>query len=132
MGSNLTVQFKITTYTIYLVAEMVKYLSVMQETRVHPWIRKIPWRREQQPTPVFLPGESHGQEAWWATVHGSSRESDTTERLSLSPSACSQVSLQYWIFFYGLSHFLIYLLIYFTKMLLIYFICCFLSLSARK
>jgi len=23
-----------------------------------PWVRKIPWR---QPTPVFLPGESHGQ-----------------------------------------------------------------------
>ena len=25
------------------------------------WVRKIPWRREGQPTPVFLPGESHGQ-----------------------------------------------------------------------
>ena len=27
----------------------------------NPWIRKIPWRREWQPTPVFLPGEFHGQ-----------------------------------------------------------------------
>ena len=27
------------------------------------------WRREWQPTPVLLPGESHGQRAWWATVH---------------------------------------------------------------
>ena len=26
-----------------------------------PWVRKIPWRRAWQPTPVFLPGESHGQ-----------------------------------------------------------------------
>ena len=25
------------------------------------WIRKIPWRRKWQPTPVFLPRESHGQ-----------------------------------------------------------------------
>ena len=25
-----------------------------------PWVRKIPWRRSWQPTPVFLPGESHG------------------------------------------------------------------------
>ena len=25
------------------------------------WVRKIPWRRAQQPTPVFLPGEPHGQ-----------------------------------------------------------------------
>ena len=26
-----------------------------------PWVRKTPWRRKRQPTPVFLPGESHGQ-----------------------------------------------------------------------
>ena len=26
-----------------------------------PWLRKIPWRRAQQPTSVFLSGESHGQ-----------------------------------------------------------------------
>ena len=25
-----------------------------------PWVRKIPWRKAWQPTPVFLPGESHG------------------------------------------------------------------------
>ena len=29
--------------------------------RFIPWVRKIPWRGEWQPTPVFLPGESHGQ-----------------------------------------------------------------------
>ena len=27
-----------------------------------PWVGKIPWRRAWQPTPVFLPGESHGPE----------------------------------------------------------------------
>ena len=27
----------------------------------NPWIRKIPWRRKRQPTPIFLPGKSHGQ-----------------------------------------------------------------------
>ena len=27
----------------------------------NPWVKKIPWRRAWQPTPVFLPGESHGQ-----------------------------------------------------------------------
>ena len=26
-----------------------------------PWFGKIPWRRKRQPTPVFLPAESHGQ-----------------------------------------------------------------------
>ena len=30
------------------------------EMWVHPWIRKLPWRRKWQPTPVFLPGGSHG------------------------------------------------------------------------
>ena len=33
----------------------------MQETQVQSLVRKIPWRREQQPIPVFLPGEFHGQ-----------------------------------------------------------------------
>ena len=35
----------------------------------NPWVEKIPWRRAWQSTPVFLPGESHGQKAWRATVH---------------------------------------------------------------
>ena len=26
-----------------------------------PWVGKIPWRREWQPTPVFLPVKFHGQ-----------------------------------------------------------------------
>ena len=30
-----------------------------------PWVRKIPWRRKWKPTPVFLPGKSHGQ---WGLV----------------------------------------------------------------
>jgi len=29
--------------------------------KFNPWVRKIPWRRKWQPTPIFLPGESHGQ-----------------------------------------------------------------------
>ena len=27
----------------------------------NPWAGKIPWRKKWQPTPVFLPGKSHGQ-----------------------------------------------------------------------
>ena len=44
-----------------LLAQMVKNLSAMQETGFDPWVGTIPWRRAWQPTPVFLPGESHGQ-----------------------------------------------------------------------
>ena len=40
---------------------MIKNLPVMQKTCVQPWVRKIPWRREWLPTPVFLSGEFHGQ-----------------------------------------------------------------------
>ena len=29
--------------------------------RFYPWVGKMPWRRAWQPTPVFFPGESHGQ-----------------------------------------------------------------------
>ena len=29
--------------------------------RFDPWVRKIPWRRARQPTPVFFPGKLHGQ-----------------------------------------------------------------------
>ena len=43
------------------------------------WVGKILWKREWQPTPVFLPGESHEQRSLVATVHGVA-ESDTTER----------------------------------------------------
>ena len=31
------------------------------EANFNPWFGKIPWRREWLPTPIFLPGESHGQ-----------------------------------------------------------------------
>ena len=35
-----------------------------------PWVGKIPRRKAQQPTPVFLPGEPHGQgRGWRATVY---------------------------------------------------------------
>ena len=47
--------------TGFLVAQMVKNLPTMQETWVQSLVGKTSWRREWQCTPVFLPGESHGQ-----------------------------------------------------------------------
>ena len=44
-----------------------------------PWVRKIPWRRKWQPTPVFLSEKSHGQTSLWATVQSSQRAGDPTE-----------------------------------------------------
>ena len=31
--------------------------------RFDPWVGKIPWRKKWQTTPVFLPGEAHGQKS---------------------------------------------------------------------
>ena len=39
----------------------------------NPWIRKIPWRRKWQPTPVFLPRKSHGQKSLAGQSVGSQR-----------------------------------------------------------
>ena len=44
-----------------------------------PWVGKIPWRGEQQPTPVFLPRESHGQRSLVGYSPQGHKESDTTE-----------------------------------------------------
>ena len=49
-----------------------------ERPRFDSWVRKIPWRGEWLPTLVFFPGESHGQRS----LRGSSKDSDTTERLT--------------------------------------------------
>ena len=45
------------------------------------WVRKTPWRTKWQPTPVFLPRESHGQKSVVGYSPWGRKESDTTERL---------------------------------------------------
>ena len=47
-----------------------------------PGLGRSPWRREQLPTPVFLPGEFHGQRSLVGYSPWGHKESDTTERLS--------------------------------------------------
>ena len=54
--------------------------------RFDPWVGKVPWRRKWQPTPVFLPGESHGQRNLTDYSPWGHKELDTTERLTLSLS----------------------------------------------
>ena len=49
-----------------------------------PWVRKIPWRREWLPSPVSLPGESHGQRSLVGCSPWGRKESDTTDQLTLS------------------------------------------------
>ena len=55
------------------------------------WARKTPWRRAWQPTPVFLPGESHGQRSLAGYSPWGCKESDRTEVTSRIHSESSQV-----------------------------------------
>ena len=56
---------------------MVKNLQC-RRLRFSPWVRK--WLT----TPVFLPGESHGQRSLEGYSLGGHKESDTTEQLTLT------------------------------------------------
>ena len=66
-----------------LVAQTVENLPVMQEQgpMFDPWIRNIPWRRKWQLTPVFLPGEFHGQRTMAGCSSCGLQESETTKGL---------------------------------------------------
>ena len=46
------------------------------------WVGKIPWRREWQSTPIFLPEESHGQGSLVGYSPWCRKELDMTEQLS--------------------------------------------------
>ena len=66
-----------------LVAQRLKCLPPMQETRVRSLGREDPLEKKMASTPVFLPGESHGRRSLVGYSPWGRKESDTTERLHL-------------------------------------------------
>ena len=72
------------TYASYHVLGLPRFRSGEEPScqcrrpRFHLWVRKIPWRREWRPTPVFLPGEFHGQGSLLGCSPWGRKESDTT------------------------------------------------------
>jgi len=58
---------------------MVMNPPAMRETGFDLWVGKMPRRRAWPPTPVFLPGESHGQRSLVGYSPWGCKESDTTE-----------------------------------------------------
>ena len=66
-------------------AHRVKNLPAMQETQetqIQSLGQEDPWRRKWQPTPVFLPGKSHGQRSLAGYSPWHHKELDMTKRLS--------------------------------------------------
>ena len=56
----------------------------------NPWAGKIPWRKTWQPTPVFLPGNLHGQGTKVGYSPWGHKESDTAEQLNTAHSSEAQ------------------------------------------
>ena len=67
------------------VSLVVKHLPAsagnVSDAGFDPWVGKIPWRRAWQPTPVFLPEESHGQRSLEGCSAWACAQSDTPEAL---------------------------------------------------
>ena len=61
--------------------------------RFNPWVRKPPWRRKRQPTPVFLPGESHGRGSLTPTFQSTPPQVLGNHKSVLY--VCESVSLSY-------------------------------------
>jgi len=63
------------------VAQSVKICLQCRRAEFDPWVGKIPWRRKWQPTPVSLPGKSHGQRSLVCYSPWGCKELGTTEQL---------------------------------------------------
>ena len=59
--------------------ELICRCRRLKRCRFDPWLKQIPLRRAWQPTPVFLPGESHGQRSLVGYSPLGCKELDMTE-----------------------------------------------------
>ena len=72
-------------------AQTVKNLPAMQETRVQSWCQEDPLEKGMATTPVFLPGKFHGEKSLVGCSPWGCKESDTTQGLILSLSTPSHI-----------------------------------------
>ena len=87
---NIGVHVSLSIYTINLRCLKMQLTFRFRWSRIclqcrrpgfNPWVGKIHWKRAWQPTPVFLPGESHGGRSLVGYRLWGCKELDTTERL---------------------------------------------------
>ena len=116
--------------------ELICRCRRLKRCRFDPWLKQIPLRRAWQPTPVFLPGESHGQRSLVGYSPLGCKESDMTE--ATWHTWCSKVDRQcrralwkfWWISLYiyiayvqSLFFFNFILFFFFWLQLLFFFFC---------
>ena len=80
-----------------LISKMYKATHTAQYQKNNLGLGKFPWRREWLPTPVFLPGEFHGQGSLAGHSLRGRKEPEITDRLTLSPSYMQTVHLVQWL-----------------------------------
>ena len=79
VNSNHSLHTNMRVQLTFQVAQMVRNLPAVQVTWFDPWVRKIPWRRAWQTTPVFLLGKFHRQRILVGYSPWGHKESDMTE-----------------------------------------------------
>ena len=77
------------------IAQLVQNPPAIRRPGFHPWVGKFPWRRAWQPTPVFLPGESHEQRSREGYSLRGHKESDRTEQLSTEQHLPTRNQIEY-------------------------------------
>ena len=72
-------------------------------SRFSPWVGRILWRRKWQPTPLFLPGKSHGQRSLENYSPWGCKETDTEHacKITMLNETVILISHYYCIYKYG-------------------------------
>ena len=101
--------FRVPHIRASLVAQMVKNLPAVQKTQVQSLGQKISWKREWQPTSVFLPREFHGQRSLagcspWGhrVIHGWGTNTYTQSRVQKGRTGALRISssISFWLLSY--------------------------------
>ena len=79
MGRLVPLMKKKWTSQVVLVVKKLPAKAGDMRLKFDPWVRKIPWRRAWQPTPVFFLGESKGQRNLEGYSSGGCKELDMTK-----------------------------------------------------
>ena len=67
----MVIMVMVTVMVMLMVMVVIRVMVMVVVFSLTPYTTTEAWRRKWRPTPVFLPGKSHGQRSWQATVQRS-------------------------------------------------------------